>query len=126
MGIGNVINLEDSDEDERSSKATLNRKETTSCVIADNELQSSSGAVLKTPTTRLTEPNGILKRQFSASREFYKNINILDGLDSDASSSSCSSSSSSGGSLDMDIFSLRSLPSNKKMRTNAANLGLDS
>ncbi|TKY47001.1 hypothetical protein E2542_SST29055 [Spatholobus suberectus] len=115
-----VINIEDSDEDEYNSQATLDKKETTSCTIIDNEHQSSSGAFQKKLITGVAETNGSLKRKFASSCELDTNINVLDSLDSDTSSSS---SSSSSGPFDMDNLPVSS---NKKMRADATSLGLDS
>lgn len=114
LAMGTVIEIEDSDEEMYDSHATLNGKETTSCIIADNKHLVSSGAVQENLATSLDKSIGTLKRGFFTSVGFNTNINILDGLDSD-SSSSCSSSSS--GSLDIDNLPLTSVTSNKKMRT---------
>ncbi|CAJ1963939.1 unnamed protein product [Sphenostylis stenocarpa] len=103
-------------EDERNPQATLDRKESTSCTIIDNGHQSSPAAFQKNLLTGSNERIGNLKRKFVSS-----NINILEGLDSEASSDSSSSSLSSG-SFDMD-----SLPvtNNRETRADATSLRLN-
>ncbi|XP_022643008.1 uncharacterized protein LOC106775558 isoform X2 [Vigna radiata var. radiata] len=98
-----------SDEDE----ATLDKKET------GNDHQSSAAAFQKNLLTGLTASIGNLKRKFVSSPKL--DANVLKGLDSDDSSSSSSSSSSSP--FDMDSLPL---PKNKKTRTDATSLRLNS
>ncbi|KAG4920730.1 hypothetical protein AAZX31_18G077400 [Glycine max] len=114
LGLKPVIVIVDSD-DECNSQATLNKKETTSCIniIDDEHRSSSSGAPQKNLLTGLAERIGNLKRKFVSSRELDANINALDDFDSDSSCSGSSSSSSSG-PYDKD------LPTNhKKLRADA-------
>ncbi|KOM52353.1 hypothetical protein LR48_Vigan09g101200 [Vigna angularis] len=98
-----------SDEDE----ATLDKIET------GNDHQSSAAAFQKNLLTGLTASIGNLKRKFVSSPKL--DANVLKGLDSDDSSSSSSSSSSSP--FDMDSLPL---PKNKKTRTDATSLRLNS
>ncbi|KAL2322788.1 hypothetical protein Fmac_027167 [Flemingia macrophylla] len=93
LEIKNVICIEDSDEDECNSQATLVRKQTTSCTIIENDHQSSSEAFQKKLLTR-AETIGNLKRKFASTCGMK--FSGLDDLDSDTSSFSSSSSSSSG------------------------------
>lgn len=55
--ITNVLG--DSDKDTCYSQATLNKKENTSCVIADTERRSSPGEVHKNLATKLAKPIGV-------------------------------------------------------------------
>ena len=105
-----VIVVEDSDEDECNSQGTLQRKDITPKIVADNGLPSSSGAV---------QPE---KLPIASSSEVGTNINFLDGLASDTSSGS---SSSSSGSFDMDSLPLSSCISKKRMRTEPPPLRLN-
>lgn len=107
--MGNVIDIENSDEDTCKTKA---RKETTSRHI--NLPTGQAGVV------------GILKRKIALSPELERYINNLDGSDGDTKSSSSSSSSSSSGSFDIDSLPLSSRASNKRMATGAASLRLNS
>lgn len=110
-----VIDIVDSDEDECNSQATLDRKETPSCAIIDNDHQSSSAAFVK-PLLE-AETIGNLKRKFAPLLELGTNINGLDSETSSSSSSSCSSS---------DLFDMNNLPiSDKKTRADAASSGLN-
>ncbi|BAT88530.1 uncharacterized protein HKW66_Vig0078770 [Vigna angularis] len=114
LGASEVGKIEDviiigSDEDE----ATLDKIET------GNDHQSSAAAFQKNLLTGLTASIGNLKRKFVSSPKL--DANVLKGLDSDDSSSSSSSSSSSP--FDMDSLPL---PKNKKTRTDATSLRLNS
>lgn len=84
-----------------------------------NDHQSSAAAFQKNLLTGLTASIGNLKRKFVSSPKL--DANVLKGLDSDDSSSSSSSSSSSP--FDMDSLPL---PKNKKTRTDATSLRLNS
>lgn len=116
LGLGPVIEIEDSDDDECISQGTLHGKRATSRIVAENKHPSSSGAVQQKNLS--TGVQSIAKRKLASSREFGTNMNMLDHIDTDTSSSSSDSS-------DMDHLplSIRGIKCKKNRKTEADSLG---